>query len=320
MNIKKNLLFLAVIVLSNVYAVIPEVDEIQNNSLNQEYENPRVQKAHQTLGHFLCVDLASIYSEIDINEVVKGMEDCIAGKEPPMSDKEVDDIIKGPKQNKRDCDLKKAYQTIGHFICKEFNSYEFDMYQVIKGMKGFTTGKKSPMNEKDCADTLLEVFEQVTSKNLEETNSFMARNANKEGIVSLQKNKLQYKIKKHGSGTTVEKCSSPIIRYSGNFLHGKTAGTFQNEVLIPINEAITGFSQGVTGMKEGEKRTIYIHPELGFGKKGNIPPNSLLIFEVEVIKVNPTKEEIDSFSSTLKDSNQGISIKNPLCSCEPIVN
>ena len=39
-------------------------------------------------------------------------------------------------------------------------------------------------------------------------------------------------------------------------------------------------------MKEGEKRVIYIHPDLAYGTYGSLPPNSLLIFEIEVVKAN----------------------------------
>ncbi len=45
-------------------------------------------------------------------------------------------------------------------------------------------------------------------------------------------------------------------------------------------------------MVQGEKRTLYIHPELAYGVSGHLPPNSLLIFEVEIVEANPTTEEI----------------------------
>ena len=61
-------------------------------------------------------------------------------------------------------------------------------------------------------------------------------------------------------------------------------------------------------MKEGEKRTIYIHPELGYGTSGYLPPNSLLVFEIEVVKANATPEQEDSFTSISKEGTREIAI------------
>jgi len=53
-------------------------------------------------------------------------------------------------------------------------------------------------------------------------------------------------------------------------------------------EVIKGFDQGVVGMKVGEKKTLTIPPELGYGVRqvGQIPPNSTLIFDVELVGIN----------------------------------
>lgn len=54
---------------------------------------------------------------------------------------------------------------------------------------------------------------------------------------------------------------------------------------------IQGWEQGFAGMKVGGKRTIVVPPELGYGSRaiGAIPPNSTLIFEVELLSVEPLK-------------------------------
>ena len=56
-----------------------------------------------------------------------------------------------------------------------------------------------------------------------------------------------------------------------------------------IGQVIKGFDNGVLGMKVGEKKRIIINPEDGYGDKtvGTIPPNSTLIFDVELLTVNP---------------------------------
>ena len=50
---------------------------------------------------------------------------------------------------------------------------------------------------------------------------------------------------------------------------------------------ILGWELGLLGMREGEKREIVIAPELGYGKRpaGSIPPNSTLIFEIELLEI-----------------------------------
>lgn len=57
-------------------------------------------------------------------------------------------------------------------------------------------------------------------------------------------------------------------------------------ILLPLTKVIPGFSQGMQGMKEGEVRVLYIHPDLAYGTAGQLPPNSLLIFEVKLIEAN----------------------------------
>jgi peptidylprolyl isomerase len=47
-------------------------------------------------------------------------------------------------------------------------------------------------------------------------------------------------------------------------------------------------------MKEGEKRTIYIHPDFAYKMHHNIPPNSLLTFEIEVIQANASYNSLSS--------------------------
>lgn len=51
---------------------------------------------------------------------------------------------------------------------------------------------------------------------------------------------------------------------------------------MPLSETILGFAKGVEGMREGERRKLYIHPELGYALFGHVAPNSLLIVDVEV--------------------------------------
>jgi len=54
-------------------------------------------------------------------------------------------------------------------------------------------------------------------------------------------------------------------------------------------------------MKEGEKRVVYVHPELAYGTSGFLPPNSLLTFEVGLIQANGSSLDEDDVQATGTD-------------------
>ena len=63
------------------------------------------------------------------------------------------------------------------------------------------------------------------------------------------------------------------------------------EFTLDVGQVIKGFDKGILGMKVGEKKRIVISPEDGYGsaKVGSIPPNSTLIFDVELLGIAPNK-------------------------------
>lgn len=96
-----------------------------------------------------------------------------------------------------------------------------------------------------------------------------------------------------GSGAEAVSGKSVTVHYTGTLTDGTkfdssldrgTPYTF----ILGAGEVIQGWDQGVAGMKVGGKRKLTIPPSLGYGAEGagdQIPPNSTLIFEVELLKV-----------------------------------
>ena len=82
--------------------------------------------------------------------------------------------------------------------------------------------------------------------------------------------------------------SEPLVSYAFSTLDGVKI-EFEDQVAVPckisVDVVIPGFAMGVTGMRQGEKRKLYIHPDLAYGTTGPMLPNSLLIAEVEVISL-----------------------------------
>ena len=90
-------------------------------------------------------------------------------------------------------------------------------------------------------------------------------------------------------------------------MNGELLQPDYEEELIPLDEALPGLKQGMVGMKEGEKRLLFIHPDLGYGKESYVP-NSLLIFDIEVIKADTSAEtqavsNADTFPVQLPSDN-----------------
>jgi len=105
-------------------------------------------------------------------------------------------------------------------------------------------------------------------------------------------NGLQMITKVEGSGAEATKGRKVSVKYVGKLTkNGKVFDASTNKPFtftLGAREVITGWDLGVAGMKVGEKRTLVIPSELAYGKEGagrDIPPNSSLTFDVELVNV-----------------------------------
>lgn len=96
-----------------------------------------------------------------------------------------------------------------------------------------------------------------------------------------------------GDGDEAREGSKVTMHYSGTLTDGtKFDSSYDRgdpfEFNLGASEVIKGWDMGVSGMKVGGKRKLTIPPDLAYGEAGSgasIPPNSTLIFEVELLKV-----------------------------------
>ncbi|XP_053960354.1 peptidyl-prolyl cis-trans isomerase FKBP2 [Anastrepha ludens] len=90
------------------------------------------------------------------------------------------------------------------------------------------------------------------------------------------------------------------VHYRGTLLDGSEFdSSYERQkaftLKLGLGQVIKGWEQGLLGMCEGEKRRLVIPPELGYGKAGagdKIPPDSTLIFEVELEKIERPKQDL----------------------------
>ena len=97
-----------------------------------------------------------------------------------------------------------------------------------------------------------------------------------------------------GSGASPTQGQTVVVHYTGWLTDGKKFDSSVDrgeplEFQIGVGQVIQGWDQGVLTMKVGGKRKLTIPPELAYGDRdvggGLIPPNSTLIFEVELLNL-----------------------------------
>ncbi|NBC28584.1 MAG: peptidylprolyl isomerase [Spirochaetes bacterium] len=108
-------------------------------------------------------------------------------------------------------------------------------------------------------------------------------------------NGIRYVIEEEGSGPKPAANDTVAVHYTGSLLTGMPFETTENQnepAVFDLGQVrtIPGWEATLRDMRPGEKRTAIIPPDLGFGDRGRqglIPPNSYLVFEVELVEINP---------------------------------
>jgi peptidylprolyl isomerase len=104
---------------------------------------------------------------------------------------------------------------------------------------------------------------------------------------------LQYAIDQPGTGPKPQPGQTVTVHYTGWLTNGTKFDSSRDRgepfsFAIGQREVIQGWDEGVADMKVGEKRTLVVPPALGYGAEGqgSIPPNSTLVFKVELLGVS----------------------------------
>lgn len=193
--------------------------------------------------------------------------------------------------------LSEFSEAFGHLMGKKLKSLgvKFETVKVIQGLQDSLEGRESPMSVRECIDTFMvlqeEYLEKVAVENLRKAEEFLEKNKTTPGVKVLEHGKLQYRIEQEGKRPIVTEKSAPLIRYKAKFLDGDPVNLPKEEERIDLSEQelIPCFKQAIIGMKENEKRTVFAHPDLAFKTQGITHANSLVIFEIEIIKAHVEK-------------------------------
>ena len=131
---------------------------------------------------------------------------------------------------------------------------------------------------------------KVADTNAQEAAIFMADNATQPNVVTLD-NGLQYRVIETGEGEKPKINDTVVANYRGTLVDGTEFDTSYGSepVTFPLANVIVGWQEGIQLMTVGSKWQLFIPPALAYGPAGSgpIPPNSVLIFEVELLEIVP---------------------------------
>ena len=131
-----------------------------------------------------------------------------------------------------------------------------------------------------------------------EGKAFLATNAKATGVVSLPSG-LQYKIIKSGPATGLKPGPQDEVKvhYEGKLISGQVFDSSYERgapAALPLPALIPAWIEALQLMRPGDVWMLYVPPELGYGDAGagDIPPNSTLIFKIELIGILPAPGRI----------------------------
>lgn len=189
---------------------------------------------------------------------------------------------------------------IGNNMKKQ--SIDIDPDTLAKGLKDSFSGGKTLLTEEEARETLNAFRNQMMAKqqeqvkaagekNKKEGEAFLAANKKKEGVKTTPSG-LQYKIVKDGTGKTPKATDTVTVNYRGKLIDGTEFDSSYKRgqpATFPVNGVIKGWTEALQMMKEGAQWELFIPSDLAYGERGapggSIGPNSVLIFDVELISI-----------------------------------
>jgi FKBP-type peptidyl-prolyl cis-trans isomerase FkpA len=178
---------------------------------------------------------------------------------------------------------------------------EVDLEVAIAAIRAVHGGHKPALDEAQ-ANAVREQFGEIlrkqqelamrelARKNLGEAEAFLKKNAQADGVKTTASG-LQYRVQREGKGAKPGANDTVRVHYASTTLAGaKLESTYASHhaASIALNRVFPGWAEAVQLMPIGAKYTFWIPPALAHGERGagdNIEPNTLLVFEVELLEI-----------------------------------
>ena len=214
-----------------------------------------------------------------IDEFIRGVCDAF----PMNDDAKTNAYVKGLSIG---TSASNVYNGANEEVYPEDSVNKIDREMFLAGLIAGILGEETNMS----IEQAIEYSDRVIYRQASE--DFMAENKKREGVVTLPSG-LQYKMEVQGKGALATAVDTVSVIYKGTFPNGRTFDSSRGkEVAFPVNAVVPGFGEALQILPEGSKCKVYIPWNLGYGKTGTrgIPPYSVLIFDIEVMRVKKAKK------------------------------
>lgn len=180
---------------------------------------------------------------------------------------------------------------------------EIDPAILTRAIKDVLAGDKQSMTDQEAQETLKNLQadmrktqelkqQQAAATNKKEGDDFLAANKAKEGVTTLPDG-LQYKILQEGTGPKPAAADAVTVNYRGTLVNGTEFDSSYKRnqpATFNVTGIIKGWTEALELMPVGSKWQLFIPSDLAYGPSGRPPvigPNSTLVFEVELISIQP---------------------------------
>lgn len=192
-----------------------------------------------------------------------------------------------------------ASYAIGRDIYNQWNAQQLGIDGRMAGLAMMECAVAQPRFGDETAMPLLQRFQRAFEErskaagreNIEKGEKFMKEISNNKSVYTT-KSGLKYRKIKDGNGKRPKATDRVKVHYTGKLIDGKTFDSSVDRgqpITFGLGDVIPGWTEGLQLMDEGSKYMLYIPYNLGYGMRdmGNIPAGSTLVFEVELLEINP---------------------------------
>lgn len=183
------------------------------------------------------------------------------------------------------------------------NQIEVDVDTFVRALRDAVAGNKLSMSEEEMRTTMQNfqttmrqkqtaMMQEMAEKNKKASDAFLAENKKKEGVVT-RPSGIQYKVITQGKGKKPGPKDTVVAHYTGTLIDGTKFDSSQDRgqpATFPLDGVIKGWQEVMPLMPTGSKWQVVIPPELAYGPRGagpQIGPNQALIFDIELLEVQP---------------------------------